>query len=145
MGGNRSFSHNGGGNRSFNHNGGGNSTFNGSFGGSQDGGNQSNIGGNIGGNQSNIGGGGSSGNAGRGRGSRAARRGRTATGQIICYSCGKIGHIAAKCHVAVANLIEVSHHDNVQQVEELDSMYVEFKSLSSSSDSGEEPAKPTCM
>ena len=45
-------------------------------------------------------------------GRRRSRRGRTATGQIICYRCGKNGHIAAKC-VAVVNVVDSGHIEKV--------------------------------
>merc|ERR1711888_20988 len=46
---------------------------------------------------------------GRGRGGPRGRggRGQSSTGQIICYRCGKVGHIAAKCQETVVNVANV--------------------------------------
>ena len=70
---------------------------------------------------SNTGGGGGqvgqSNNTGGGRGKskfggRGARRGRTSTGQIICYGCGKSGHIAANCPDATAKIVSMDEEDH---------------------------------
>merc|ERR1711888_82533 len=62
-----------------------------------------------------------------GRGSRRRPRGRGAGGQIICYGCGKFGHIAAKCPDAAA---KVATMDEEEQPEDVMNMFAaEFKSV----------------
>ena len=126
---------------------GGSSGGTGHFGGSSFGGmsNTSNGGGkSFGGGHSGQQPGQSSSAGGRGgsRGGRGSRRGRTSTGQIICYRCGKTGHIAANCPDAAANVVDVEDQsqdeDDVTQVFAAEFNTVNVKTVSQAA------GYPTC-
>ena len=81
-----------------------------------------------------------------GRGRGRGHRGRTATGQIVCYRCGKVGHIAAKCRVSMVNNSE-SAPAEVMVKEEVEEDQVEESMLNVDflrSALGGEPQPPTC-